>query len=631
MTRRALALLFALVLAIALAACGDDAPTAPAGGEPDADVGVDADADADDFAGDAGCLNTLTAVDSDLVLGTNSSNPLEVTYATCTGQGLDGVAIAFEIVGDAEGARLSAQQALTDVDGVAEMNLTTGDEADFEVIATGPNDEAVIFDVQVSANAVGSITVAMTYAGAADLDAFAATLYEDTPCSELTGFDRPTAFLTLPPVDLLSDRPRFATVPAGTDYTVTVHASEGGAALAFGCADEVEVLGGFNTDVRLSLTELPVIFDGEYTLDNRFDLTGSLPPSVANALLILDELTDDDDPDGDPVTEDYGIDPAAFLLDFVYRQFCCWEATSGDFDDCQAQEFTHPFGDLEQLYTQDFTSWSGAQPSVRFLCGGLETANPIAQTLVQDLINDNVPGVALRLLDIVGDLSRAFTDMNIISRLQISDVFTDKIGNFTHELVTMVVELHDLDGNINEYEFALAAAGLRNLTYSDDTTASESNVLTIPSHQFQLDMGRLLQYVFTDVLLPSLDCDPDGDGTSTPCSSLADLFATWIDCVAVGVSLEDNVGILSASSYEGFCQTGLTLAGGFVEDQIGELVDAATVVTIEGTVLAGEIDANRVATTLVDGEWDGLLEEDDTEIGAFTGTFSGDRVGDVSE
>jgi hypothetical protein len=155
--------------------------------------------------------------------------------------------------------------------------------------------------------------------------------------------------------------------------------------------------------------------------------------------------------------------------------------------------------------------------------------------------------------------------------------------------------------------------------------------LVIPEHSFRLDFGRLLLFVFTDILLPTLDCDRDHDGTTEPCEDTADLVGTWVDCGQVAEWLITNIPIplFTVGTFEGICDVGVDAAGGAIEAGIESAVDAETTLTLAGTTVAGDVDAFREATTLVDGVWDGTLVEDGEDYGEFPGEFTGVRTSDL--
>lgn len=542
---------------------------------------------------------------------------LRVRYEDCDARAVPDSPVTFEIVGDAGGASLSALSAITGTDGIATVNLTGGStDATFQVTATAPEGSALTFEVTATGNPIGFVTVQMTYTGSESFDQFTAYLFQGQDCASLTPFSLPTAFQVAAAVPLVTDQPSFINVPVGTGYAVAVVAEASNAILGFGCTSNLAVTFGEETIAPVIIETIPIEFDGVYDLDNQFDLAGALPPSVATVINLFDEMTDDNDVNGNVATQDFGQDPAAFLLDFVYRQICCWEATASnpDWTNCQAQTFQHAYGDISALYLQNFQNWNGAQPRSFGMCGGLDTggANEYLQGEVQGLIVANVPDVVLRISDIAGDLARAITEMHLTSVLTLDHVAGGKFGPFTHELMTMIVDLHDLDGVLHTIEFDLVAAGLSNLTYTGSTSSTDG-VLDIPQHSFRLDFGRLLHYIYMNGILPLLGY-----------TSTADMFLDWIDCAQVGIWLEDQIGWISASTYEGYCIAGLTAAGAAIENNLASVIDAETTFTIEGTCDAGDVNDERVATTLVNGQWTGSWSEDG-QSNAFTGTFTGVR------
>jgi hypothetical protein len=546
------------------------------------------------------------------------SKGLRVRYEDCDARAVADAQVTFEIVGDAAGSQLSALTAQTGSDGIASVILTGGaTDTTFQVTATAPEGSARTFEITVTGSSIGYITVEMIYSGDEPFNSYTAYLFQGVGCGDLAPFALPTAYLVAAPVAQLTDRPQFANVPTSTGYAVAVVAEVNGATLGFGCVNTGAVVFGEETIASVVLGDIPLEFDGVYDLDNHFDLTGALPPSVATVVNLFDEMTDDNDVNGNPSTEDFGQDPAAFLLDFVYRQFCCWEATGSnpDWDSCTAQTFQHDAGDLSAIYLQNFQSWDGAQPRAGSwgLCGALEMGtNEYLQTEVQSMILATLPDVVLRIANIAGDLSRAITQMHLYSILTLDHIAGGKFGPFTHELVTMEVELHNLNGTLQTYQFDLAAAGLTNLAYTGSTSAAD-DVLNIPVHSFDLDFGKLLEYIYLNGILPLLGY-----------TSTAEMFQDWINCVSVGTWLEAEVGWFSASQYEQYCIAGLNAAGAAIEDNLHSVTSTTTTFTIEGSCAAGEVSSDRVATTLINGVWNGSWSENG-QSDTFTGTFTGTR------
>lgn len=631
---------------VLIAACGDDsADETPA--DIDADTGIDVLPDATDTtpdgAGDAvdraGCPLSL-AIDGDATVFAEREERFDIAVlvSDCEDAPVAGEPVRFEIVGEAEGAQLRTATVQSDDRGAATATVVAGTDASFDVVATA-GDAEVTFGIRVSSDPAGDIEVTIVNGSGEDLAEYSAFLFEGVQCPALDAFDLLGAIDLVEPITSVADPVSFAAYEPAADYVVAVQGrTAGDALLGWGCVEDIEVVDRQVTEIDVTVELIPILFSGIYDLDNRFDLGSVLPASVETTLRILDEMTDDDSLGGSTADDEYGVDPAAFILDFIFRELCCWEAldtddgtpgVQADWDSCRAQDFTHDRGDLQALYEQDFTSWEGAQPSVTGMCGALEFAYEPLQTALQDLIEDYVPDVAVNLLNIVGDLSRSITEMHILSELTVGDVAVEKNGSFTHVLEQMVVELRDLDGETATHTFDLSRAGFDNLEYTAETTASNASELVIPEHSFQLDFGKLLRFIFTDVLIPTLDCDHDGD--VEPCEDTADLLGTWVDCDEVAALLVEEIGILTENGFRTACTVGIATAGGAIENALESATDAETTITLSGTTLAGEVDEFREATTLVDGEWSGSLVEDETSYGEFDGTFSGERVAELTE
>jgi len=635
MSRLAVLLLSA---SLSIAACGDDPvnTTSNLTSNTEPDTTEEPDRATPDMGETGRCASTLNILSGQTQRPTaGQDTELAVRYADCFNTPVVGGNVSFEIIGDPGDSRLAATNMNTDELGEVSVILTAGfDEVSFSVEASALNADPVIFDITINARPNGDIEAHMTYAGEHTLSAFTMRVW-DGRCENVDPFTPTGALHTAVPVTTVGAPARVAAVLVGSDYAVSLHAAFDGNVLAYACVEPVEVTSGQTTIVDVTLADLPITYNGVFELENEFDMADALPPSISDTVHLFHEMGDDDDVNGNFETDDYGVDPAAFLLDFVYSEFCCWEATGGDFNSCNAQEFTHRAGDLEQMYTRDFATWSGAQPVSRFMCGILAYswgANQAIQTEVQGLIVDSVPDVLLRILTLTSDLSGAFTEMQITSQLTIVEVDENKEGNFTHELQTMTVELHDLSGTLHTFEFALSEAGLSNEAYTGVTSVVDDR-LQIPEHTFRVDFGRLLQYIYLNLLLPLLECDADGDGTTEACESTADLFATWIDCEAVGAWIEaeflELAGAVLAeifpmpSSGAALCRAGVNVGGLYVEGLIADSVDTETLMTLSGSTIAGEINDRLEAQTLIEGVWTGVLEEGEDYSEGFDGVFEG--------
>ena len=242
------------------------------------------------------------------------------------------------------------------------------------------------------------------------------------------------------------------------------------------------------TPVTITINDIQSL-SGLYKLDNRFDLTTRCPISVASAISIF-ELTDDKGDPGNgnpacgtraaPAPEYCGTDPAAFLLDFVYRQMCHWECNSNDsFSSCA--QANHPLGDLSAIYLHNFMSWSAAIPYASACAARSRTTAPKLEPLVQNAIEKNIPSMALEILNIAGDLAGACGDAHYhvgaahrVAHREAGQLHAHAEGDNRHgaNLPTAIAAARPSSSQ---------AAGL---THGSDGLGGSANngVLTIPDH-----------------------------------------------------------------------------------------------------------------------------------------------------
>ncbi len=531
--------------------------------------------------------------------------------------GIPNANLDWSIVGAAAGSRLSAGVSVTGDDGQSSLRLTAGtSDTTFRVRVAPPEGEAIEFSVGVASFDAGSILVEVSYEGERTFNPIEALLFDGLDCGTFDPTMPPTA-LQQSSVPSLTARPAFNNVPIGTDYSVAVIARMSGEASAYGCVENVRVDTGEQTTVTVTLTELamePRIV-GVYDLSNRLDFGGTLPGAVGTAVDLLDELTDDNDVDGNPATGDFGQDPGAFIVDFAMRQTCAWECMpSEDYSTCS---IGHPYGDISALYTENFTSWDGARARFTGGCGAWETAGEPAQNLVNDQLESVLPGFVLALADSLGDVARAINEANIESRLI---VFPEgELGApIRHELKVMNVSIRDLDGMPQDFTIDLREAGFTSVA-TDATASISDGTILIPEHTFTLNYGELIQYIYNHALLPALGF-----------TSTAEMLSGWIDCMAIGAWLATNVGFLSEMDYTDACNSGLVAAGAFIDSQLGSFItDAEGTLSLSGMAMGADYDSvTNIAQSLDNGTWTGSWGEMGMS-GAITGTFTGTRTAEA--
>ena len=559
---------------------------------------------------------------------------LRVRYEDADGMAIASAPIDYEIVGEPGGSRLAALQTTTGGGGEAAVVLTAGgDNADFVVNVTPPQGDSVQFSVSVSDTDAGSIVVNMSYNGTRTFNRFDAFIFDVASCMELNPNNLPTAIRSAPSVTDIMAMPAFAGVQVGANYVVAVSARTDAGVAGFGCADGVVVRAREETTVPIQIEDTTIgpDFTGVWDLDNRFDFAEGLPPTVRNAIDILDELTDDNGPDTEPFCyrpldgsdPSYGRDPGAFVVDLVARQTCRWECMPSEtFDDCS--QLNHRTGDLAHLCNVGLSASMVTESRFTGGCLAWDTAAEPAAEFINDQLERFVPNWVFEWAMFAGDLSRAINSARIASVLEINRpaAGTEFDLPMRHQLTSMTVILHDpLNGGMERmFTFNLRDAGITD-TEVTDAVSVDGNTLMIPEHQFTISFGRLVQYIYTELFLRTI----------LGYMSSEEMLQDYIDCSTVGMNLASSVGILSATQYENACNSGIGALGRVLDTQIAGIIDADAVFNITGTATAMDIDESTMrVNTLANGMWTGYWGETDMSMGMMmmsnlTGTFTGTR------
>lgn len=553
-----------------------------------------------------------------------AGSDLIVRYVDSAGQPIEGAPLRFEFAGEEGDTQLAALTVDTDAGGQANNRLTAGTtNVSFRVTVTPPRGDAIEFIISVSDADAGSIRVVMTYAGTREITAFKPYLFQNVLCSALSAMNLPTAVRQGAAVARVTAGTGFSGVPVGNMWTVGIVAERtAGAPVAFGCADRIAVQAARETPVNIMIRDIEATtrFEGVYELDNRLDFTGILPDSVADGVHILDELTDDNNVNGNPATEDYGQDPGAFLVDLAMRQSCAWECLQGEsYETCSTMDRNHRLGDISALYRQNFRNWDptstmpGAVTAFTTGCGIWEDAAIPAQNLINAQVSSFIPGFVTNIGMIAGDLARAIDQARVKSYLTLN-ASLDQQKPMTHELISMEVILHDLEGDEHSFTVDLADVGLTSIRFTGTVTVT-GNTLNIPAHSFMLDYGRLVRYIFVEGVVKA----------ALGYESTTAMLQDWIDCGAIAESLESSVGILSESQYYDICSTGLMFGGPLLEEAISGYIDADGTLTLQGTAMGADLDSQAVAQRMNMGMWMGTWGEM-ARTSNISGTFIGLRL-----
>ena len=226
-----------------------------------------------------------------------------------------------------------------------------------------------------------------------------------------------------------------------------------------------------------------------------------------------------------------------------------------------------------------------------------------------------LPASILGFVASASDIASAINNAQIGSTLELATPGTDGSAAMSHTLETMTVTLRDLSGVPMTTEFDLRDAGLSMLT-TEAMAAVTGTTLTLPAHSFALHYGRLVQYIYTEILLPRLGY-----------ASTAEMFSAWVDCESVADRIAATVGtgLLSRDDYVSYCNFGVAAAGVALETSLPDLVGGEGTLTLMGEGQFVVPTRGTTASAIENGMWMGSWGEG-TDTGAITGQFMGPRL-----
>ncbi len=212
-------------------------------------------------------------------------------YSLETATPLVGLPVAFELVpltvpaGVAADASLAAPSGVTDAAGVATVDLTTGLGAGVVYTLTASaRGAAAPLEVRVGAVPTGSLQVAFSYAGSEPVDHVTLALHLGLFCPAFDPGNPPADPLLTRDALLADAQVTFADLPEnGAGYTVTARGfNAAGRLTAAGCVESGGVYGGHTTLAELDLGPLGQTLAGEFAATFVLDL-GPLAPADLDA------------------------------------------------------------------------------------------------------------------------------------------------------------------------------------------------------------------------------------------------------------------------------------------------------------------------------------------------------------
>ena len=265
-----LAVSFTAALAVLCSACSDGKSYELDGGTSDAAI-VES--------------NTLEIVgEATLSLASTEEATLTVQLRDAAGLPVAGSEVRFALDGRAHDSTLLEVSALTDGAGRAETILRAGTVfSAFRVRVSAADAAAVSFDVAVGDSGFGALEVTPLYEGERELPRVVVGVFTDATCED--DFVRRDAGDRTQLQSADDQLVRFVGLPVGPTYAVAVRGEgEGGAVLAWGCADGFGISETETTSVEVAYEDLPLMVDGSYDATVAFDML-STPDAMADVLV----------------------------------------------------------------------------------------------------------------------------------------------------------------------------------------------------------------------------------------------------------------------------------------------------------------------------------------------------------
>lgn len=607
-----LSLVALLTAPIAACSCGEDPlsrtePPDPgvvldAGFLPDAEVAPDAEV----IVPDAGPADS--GVPEARVLTFDGTSPLSLFYGatrdlrfllTAGGQPVAGETITVALSG--AGGTLSAATARTDASGAGTVRFTAGTAAGRATI-TASADRApavsVVIDVREDPNAQLTVDVRSTAriaVASAEALVYVGTGAAVPTCAQLA------AAMTLPVPTFTAS---FSAVPGSSSFanlatgaSVTVLATgetARGDVVARGCTDGARLVGAANTRVVVTLDQLPTDLDGDYDTLLQLDIGATIPPPVGPTIILVTTLLSD---------------PAGWV---VYQTLKEADAQLGTV----FVQWTPPGSTTERLATFDevranagiFNVWRITRASV----DGFLT-NQLGQSYT-DLVTvgADIEHVVRRF-----EVGAAFTvtATGTPGRVAVDEswkaiVFQWQRGCPAGDLgcARRPIALSGANANLAP---ALAGYGAT-VVHSPIAGETERFVLELDSHQVVIRYGAIVLLALNEIVFPNLPPAIAGN-------NLTQVVGNIVDCPNVASSLSASTN-LPAVFFEGLCNTAVTTAVTYVENQLLAL-DSAN----NPSLVAGLSPSGGGELVLVDGDHD-LVTETVDAVTTYASWTSGQNV-----
>ncbi len=505
------------------------------------------------------------------------------------------IPVRFSIEGENPGdARLSVQEATTDADGRADLDLSLGSSAgELTLRVTVPASDPIDVPVRVLPRPTGQLEVSFEGVGPARIGPIDVFVMPGTNRCPYNPTVIPFGELAKARVSGVDETTNFErqTFTAGEPVTLWARGMCGNASMrtmaAAACQDGVLIPEDGTARLTLTMVVKPLNTVGTFDVIGTYDFTDAIPGTAGEVIRRIDTLFNN---------------TARFLID-------------------------------------------GIQDLLEYFLGGIiaEVINWVidqVQPMVEDFINqwilDMAPDWLLDFFTIGRDLLQIVNNLEMLSVIRFDKTGSDFTVGGTEEWIGIALywrlncgpdDPPDCGRNeFNMEELLRAERPLEAVFATFNARLNNFNELRMDPHDINLQYGRLILFVLNELILPAV-----ADGAH----SLAEAVINVIDCEGLGWAVTGDDGEWGGSflgigvefdvdDVIGWCEGAAEWLGEAAE---GILEDLAfdSVLTIEGTCDLYEDDFDLIVDRLENGHYRGWFNVDGIQGNEFQGEFRGDR------
>lgn len=507
-----------------------------------------------------GDRNQLVRVDESLMVGIRLVGGADLSPV----EGANVEAVLYDANGTeqaaVDGTSLRGRRVTTGADGVATFEVVAGAmPTSLRLEARSGDATPVSVNISVADEGSGSLAMRVLYDQdqnryqyldfrEARVDLF---LADGTDCSglEAQATSLVGAWLSLPsitPFNEVDNSVSAEQLADGQRFNVVATAvSQGGSVLAFGCTEDVSVVGGQVTAVDVALGDLALEFKGRFDAVSEFDLTRLLEAS--------------DNPTLNTLAEVLGI-----------------IRVLGNGEGDRGAELTRLFCDVVNVE------------------GGIcDVLSRVGGGIVNNLFEMIVPQVALDALTVLSDVVGIVSELTIVGQIEFIESYPDENGVIRGNDNRWQKFQLTWRGETRDFTFGNLGRDYRPVAGAFDGTVNGTE-LSLGAHTMTLKLGVIALGLVEQWIAPALT------GFEAPVT-LVDLLRAVVPCADV----DDFV---FGDPANGFCPDVLLPAlADLLVDQLGRLdVDPDNFV-VRGTAQIADTDGDLRIDTLSQGVWSAQL------------------------